>query len=298
MPAPEFSGLTWLNAAPLSMKRLRGKVVLVDFWTYTCVNCLRTLPHVKKWHRKYGNNGLIVVGIHSPEFGFEKEAKNVGKAVRTLGIRHPVGLDSEMKTWSSFRNMYWPCHYLIDSKGIVRYIHAGEGAYAETELWIVKLLNEAGAGIVPKITKTERPGYNINTTLETYCGGRRGKIFNTPVLDGKYVDPQKHEPGRLYLDGYWTQEKEFLENKSPGSVSILFRAKSVNIVMAPVSKASVKVLVDNKPLKDLAGADVQKSSIILDKPRMYNIYNRKEFGAHELKILVTEPVRFYAFTFG
>ncbi len=298
MPAPEFSGLTWINSEPLSLKKMKGKVVLVDFWTYTCVNCLRTLPLVKKWHKKYGGAGLAIVGIHSPEFDFEKSAKNVERAVKTLGIRHPVALDTEMKMWASYRNMYWPCHYLIDARGVVRYIHAGEGAYAETELWIIKLLNEAGKGVKSDIKKTERPGYNINTTLETYCGSKRGALGNASVLEGKFVTPQSLEPGKIYLDGYWTQEKEYVENSGAGSLSFVFKAKSMNIVMAPLSKAVIKILVDNKPLDKNSGTDVVKSSVLIDRPRMYNIYSKKEFGAHELKIIADRPVRFYAFTFG
>ncbi|MEM5430259.1 thioredoxin family protein [Cupriavidus oxalaticus] len=139
--APEFAGITqWLNSPPLSMQALRGKVVLVDFWTYSCVNCLNTLPHVKRWHDKYKDQGLVVVGVHTPEYGFEKSTANVQEAIKRLGVRYPVAQDNRYATWSAFQNQYWPALYLIDADGRIVYQHFGEGNYAETEAAIQKLL--------------------------------------------------------------------------------------------------------------------------------------------------------------
>lgn len=143
-PAPEFTGIeTWLNSEPLTMSALRGKVVLVDFWTYTCINCIRTLPYVKSWHQKYKDQGLVVVGVHTPEFSFERPTANVRTAIARFGITYPVAQDNQYATWEAYRNMYWPAFYLIDKRGEVIYSHFGEGRYAETEAAIQKALAHA-----------------------------------------------------------------------------------------------------------------------------------------------------------
>src|SRR3989344_678563 len=287
--APEFAGIDgWLNAKPISIKKLRGSVVLIDFWTYTCINCVRTLPYVRKWHRKYSKKGLVVIGVHSPEFGFEKDQKNIRAALKKHGIRYPVALDNNMKTWEAYNNRFWPCKYIIDGKGRIRHVHAGEGAYAETELWITKLLSEMGKPVNSRIERTERASYNINTTLEIRCG--RAQIGS---------DAEKHDIGKLYLGGQWVREKEFIESTGTDSITLAFRAKSMNIVMAPKDgAATAKILIDGKPLADNTGSDVRNSAVLIDRPDIYNIYNRKEFGMHELKITADKPVRIFSFTFG
>jgi len=202
-----------------------------------------------------------------------------------------------MKTWEAYNNRFWPCHYVVDSKGKVRHVHAGEGAYAETELWIVKLLAEMGTIVKSRIERTERASYNINTTLEMRCG-LRAPMGNS--ADGTYTDPGKHDVGKIYLDGSWLREKEFMENAN-GCIALVFKAKSVNVVMAPKDvTAAAKIFIDGLPVsKENAGSDVSSKNIVtVERPDVYNVYRRKEFGTHELKITSNKPIRFFSFTFG
>ncbi len=187
--APDFTGLTgWANSKPILMKDLRGKVVLVDFWTYTCINCLRTLPYLKRWHAKYSKNGLVIVGVHSPEFDFERDPKKVEGAVKRLGLKYPVAVDSDMETWKAFSNQYWPAKYLIDKDGYVVYTHFGEGGYEQTEREIQEALG-IEEPLVNEIPKT----YIFDQSPETYAGFSRNMGLGSGMVCDKdncnvYID--------------------------------------------------------------------------------------------------------------
>jgi len=319
--APEFKGATgWINSQPLSMKDLRGKVVLVDFWEYTCVNCLRTLPYVKSWYDKYKDKGLVVVGVHTPEFEFGKSGANVKEAALRLGISYPIALDSDYAIWSAYANSYWPRKYLIDSKGKIRYDHIGEGGYEEFEKHIQELLKEAN----PKVTlpAVDKVGDGIpagavcyQTTAETYCGYERGTLSNPegykPGQTVSYKDPGNYKDGRLYAQGRWFNEGESLRHLEPlpephDYVALRYHAVEVNLVMKPErgSPARVDVSLDGQPIpQDQRGGDIRKDAngmtyVEITEPRMYNLINGR-MATHDLRLsTASDGVGFYAFTFG
>ncbi len=288
--APEFEGIkTWINSKPLTMEKLRGKVVLVDFWTYTCINCIRSLPYLKKWHKKYAKKGLVIVGVHSPEFEFEKDLKNVKKAVRRFGIRYPVALDSDKRTWGAFDNHYWPAKYLIDRHGYVADVHFGEGGYTETEREIQEALEISG-----KFEKEEYPGYMFDQSPETYAGFTRSSGLGSGLVCDEsgctvYVDPGRHIRNVIYPEGEWEQEKEYLElKKAPGRLSYRFYAREVNMVMAPVGRAvKADIRINGK-----------KKTITVDTAKMYNVFKSKKYGERELSLVFHGKVRVFVYTFG
>ncbi|MGA9417845.1 MAG: thioredoxin family protein [Candidatus Cybelea sp.] len=250
--APSFAGaVEWLNSKPLTLAELHGKVVLVDFWTYTCVNWRRTLPYVREWAQKYRRDGLVVIGVHTPEFSFERDLANVEWASKEMNVAYPVAVDSNFAIWRAFGNEYWPALYLIDAKGNVRADHFGEGGYQKTERTIQELLVEAGARDVDRnLVSVDPHGLevaadwdNVRST-ETYIGAERGE---------RRVDA---EPNRLRLNewalvGDWSVGKEAaVLNQADGRVAYRFHARDVNLVMGPVKLGSAprfRVLVDGKP---------------------------------------------------
>jgi len=324
--APEFpEGLKWLNGRPQTLKALKGKVVLVDFWEYTCVNCIRTFPYLKAWHDKYKDKGLVIVGVHTPEFHFAKNEANVTKAAKQFGMGWPLIVDSDYVVWRTYGNRYWPAKYLIDGEGFVRYFHFGEGAYGSMESRIQKLLKEVDPKVeLPAITEpirgSDKPGavcYPV--TPELYLGSERGENAGTLAnregyKTGKvvsYKDPGAWEDGLIYAHGDWKNTSEALISvrKSPHPrdyIAIKYHALEVNSVIRPEEGKPVKVWVyqDGKPVaKGDQGADIQydekgRSFMVIDQPKMYYIIKNQKFGQRTLKLATAEPgFGIYSFTF-
>lgn len=319
---PPLQGIGWLNSSPLSPETLKGKVVLVDFWEYTCVNCLRTLPYVKAWDERYRDKGLLIIGVHTPEFEFGKKPENVKRAVERFRIRYPVVLDSNYDIWRAFGNQYWPRKYLFDARGRLRYDHIGEGSYDHTELQIQKLLLELHPDLkfprpLKGLTHEDKPGaVCLPTTRELYVGYARGQMGNPegykPEQAGVYRDPGRHDEGLIYVQGAWQNEKEALRHARKSSnhgdyILIKYKAIEVNAVIKPASRKSFRVYVfqDGKPLPEAdRGLDIRydeqgRSYLPVSEPRMYRIVNNREYGTYELKLSSdSENFALYAYTFG
>jgi thiol-disulfide isomerase/thioredoxin len=313
--APEFQGVVaWLNTKPLTLKQLEGKVVVVDFWTYSCVNCVRTLPHLIATYEKYAKYGLVIVGVHTPEFDFEKQIENVTAAVKKFKIPYPVAVDSNWTVWSAYGNSYWPRQYLLNGNGEIVWDHIGEGGYDEIEQHIRKELEKLGAKLPPvNVGKPEhRAGFlaQLRTTRETYLGSERNEGFGSGrvcVKEGcdRHVDQvQNHDPDVLYLGGDWKQTGESVEHDGANEGHILqkYTAKEVNLVMDCAKKpCTVKVLLDGKPIpKDMKGDDVDaKGMVTIDGPWMYRLVSGKATEQHELKLVTKSPgLKAFAFTYG
>ncbi len=293
----------WINSNPLSEADLKGKVVLVDFWTYSCINCIRTLPHLNEWHKKYKDNGLIILGVHSPEFDFEKKKENVEAAVKKYNIEYPVALDSEHATWNAFNNQYWPAHYLVDAKGNVRHHSFGEGHYAETESAIQNLLLEAGLLTLDKIVAPKEllPDANFRNigTPEIYLGYLRiNNLGNKdagarPNEPHTFVEPMEIEENRFYFVGDWTIGSEASElTEGSGKLILRYKAGKVNIVAGSKDGAEIpiKILLDKKSAPE----------VIISSPQLYNLVNTAGDGVwHTLEIRIPRPgLRVFTFTFG
>lgn len=317
--APDLVGGYWVNSEPLSIEGLRGKAVLIDFWDYTCVNCIRTLPYVTGWHQRYAGLGLEVIGVHAPEFSFAKELDGVKRAIEAFGIEYPVVMDNGYSIWQAYANRYWPAKYLVDKEGYIRYYHFGEGAYTETEQAIQMLLREIDPGVtlpepLPRVREEDAPGavcYRV--TPELYLGYQRGRIGNPSGLATKqtatYRDPGIHAEGYFYLDGEWRWDEEQVM-KPAGSagesrLTIRYTAKEVNLVMNPLlgRAGRVRVLLDGGPVpQDHAGEDVRAQDgngvVEVDGPRMYRLVNSPDIGSHKLSLVTSDAgVAMYAFTF-
>jgi cytochrome c biogenesis protein CcdA/thiol-disulfide isomerase/thioredoxin len=291
VPAPEIQGIAqWINSRPLTMRKLRGKVVLIDFWTYSCVNCLRTLPHLKAWDRAYRDDGLRIVGVHSPEFAFERVPENVRSAVRKLEIRYPVALDNDFATWRAYSNQYWPAKYLIDRSGRVRYFHFGEGKYEETEQLIRHFLGEKVSGEVGEIA--DRTPTHPTTTPESYLGFERlaryagGQI--APGVESLYRFPPRplgrHE---LAYAGRLRVEPERIVAGVGARLRLRFLAREVNLVLG--GHGAVRVLLDGTPVKTL---DVG------GEPRLYPLFEAPGLFEGVLEVRFAPGLSAYAFTFG
>jgi cytochrome c biogenesis protein CcdA/thiol-disulfide isomerase/thioredoxin len=305
--APEFVGnQQWFNTPggrPLTLRSLRGRVVLVDFWTYSCINCLRTLPYLTAWDRTYRKDGLTIVGVHSPEFPFEKDAGNVEEAIERNGIHYPVAQDNDLVTWSAYGTQYWPSEYFIDAKGRVRFAHYGEGEYGEKEQIIRKLLAEAGR----PVTKRDSGAQGIEasagvTTPETYLGAARAERFTNPVLSpGTHDFPRPPSPGpnEFAYDGRWRITLDSASSKG-GSLALHFGARRVYLVLgSPGHTRHVRVLLDGRPIPaDLAGSDVHSGVVRVDSQRLYNLVDLPSVGNHLLQLEPRAGVTGYAFTFG
>ncbi|MBI2021788.1 redoxin domain-containing protein [Candidatus Daviesbacteria bacterium] len=308
--APEFpEGLWWLNSQPLTMNRLLGKVVLIDFWTYSCINCQRTLPYLQKWWEKYSDKGFVLIGVHTPEFEFEKSQKNVKAALKKYSVSWPVALDNDYQIWNSYANHYWPAKYLVDHKSKVIYTHFGEGNYVETEVQIQNALKEAGFK-VPDTTVGQllEEKYQAGQTPETYCGSKRGSVIE---LKSGY-DSKDLKSDQIYVVGEWNQEEEYLEHTRQTAdleniLVLKYRAKKVYLVMESTLAEPIKVYVtlDGVGLKDNgAGYDIkfdseQRSFVEVQFSTLYNLVETKDIGEHVLRISSAEKgLRMFAFTFG
>jgi len=307
--APEIisdNGKNWINSKPLSLDSLQGKVVLLDFWAYSCVNCVRTLPALREIWKKYKDKRFVLIGIHTPEFEFEKEIGNVKYAVKKHRLDYPVLQDADRINWERYGNRFWPRAALIDSEGRVVMDHVGESGYDKIDLRIAELLKSMGEIDEIKNIKEEGRNYMGGISPETYIGSLRGKISSGKVCskDGcdEYSDSGEHERDSVYLDGDWNVEKEYSEFLGRnGHIAYRFFASEVNLVLSGYGKA--EVLLNDKPIpKDKAGKDIffekGKSYVHVEGADMYNLVKSKEFFEGDLKIIAFEEMKAYAFTFG
>lgn len=312
---PPFEGITkWLNTDPLTTEDLRGKVVLVDFWTISCINCLRTIPHLKAWHKTYANKGLRIIGIHTPEFPFEKDIENVEREVRRYGLDYAIAIDNDYTMWNAYKNHYWPAHYFIDGKGDVRYHHFGEGKYGHSEAIIKSLLRENGA--VPSATVVSEkvgsgPDFEKIGSPETYLGFDRMEYLGSPesVRVGEvqeYSGVREPALNVFYFDGKWEVNEHFAVPKEAGA-KIIYRARAakMNLVMDGVGKEHrVSVRINNKALDETdAGTDIgnpNATSVTVTNGRLYNLVDTKgAYGEYLLEMTFEDPgMHVYAFTFG
>ncbi len=289
----------WLNSEPLTADGLRGRAVLVDIWTYSCVNWLRTLPYVRAWHEKYRDRGLVVVGVHAPEFGFEHDLDNVRHAVGVLGVGYPVVIDNDFVIWRSLDNHYWPAKYLVDPDGRVRFHHFGEGAYEETERAIQQLLGvDDGTVRVDAGGIAEAADWDNLRSPETYLGSARGERRSDKSADELALN-------QWALAGNWSVGEEAAVLEEPGgSVAYRFQARDLNIVLTPpTSRAPVRfaVKLDGQPPGDSHGLDVDGSGNgAVVEPRMYQLVRQRGTAAQRaFEITFLDPgVHAYVFTFG
>jgi cytochrome c biogenesis protein CcdA/thiol-disulfide isomerase/thioredoxin len=305
--APEFvDNQQWFNTPddkPLTLRSLRGRVVLVDFWTYSCINCLRTLPYLTAWDRTYRKDGLTIVGVHSPEFPFEKEASNVEEAIERNGIHYPVVQDNDLATWTAYSNQYWPAEYFIDARGRVRFTHFGEGEYGEKEKIIRELLAEADR----PVSKHDSGAHGIAasklvTTPETYLGAARAERFTNPMLSPGTHDFAKQSPpgpNEFAYRGKWRITLDSATTKG-GSLALNFGARRVYLVLGSPGRARrIRVLLDGQPIPAaMAGSDVHNGVVTVKAQRLYNLVDLPQVGNHLLQLEPEAGVTGYAFTFG
>ncbi len=317
-PLPPLDGATgWLNSKPLTREALRGKVVVVDFWAYSCINCLRAMPYVNAWYRHYQDYGLVVLGVHSPEFAFEKDNSNVLAAVKKFNVEYPVALDSELKIWKAFNNRFWPAHYFVDAKGQIRGHHFGEGKYARSERVIRKLLIEAGARTLPEPLDdaagdgVAAPADAANVASpETYVGYVRAANFVSPGAFARdankvYSIPKSLTLNQWALGGSWRVAREHATlAAAPGRIAFRFRARDLHLVLGPSSAGKpirFRVTVDGAaPGKD-AGMDVDAGGNgVVREQRLYQLIREKGAVAEQdFLIEFLDPgVEAYSFTFG
>ena len=337
--APELIGIeSWINSEPLTLEGLRGKVVLIDFWTYTCVNCLRTLPYLREWHDKYSDTGLVIIGVHSPEFEFEKVRQNVVDAMEDEGIEWAVAQDNDFRTWRAFDNHFWPAKYLIDKDGYVRYSHFGEGEYVETEEQIRILLGEAGFSVAGvQAGDEDRPAIDFRAytndaatriTRELYAGVERNyakvlqrqeppyvaheSYYSGANQDILYEDPGEHVNQFIYLQGLWNNGRENLTHARTTEnyedyIAVNFYGTSVNVVLSleDAEPYDVRVTYDDRALQPSeAGADILfddegNSFLRVTESRMYRVVDIPEYGGHELKLSSNSAdFAVFAYTFG
>ncbi len=307
--APEFTDTEdWFNtpgARPLKLSGLRGKVVLIDFWTYTCINCIRTLPYLKAWDAAYRKDGLTIVGVETPEFAFEHEASNVKDAIEQFGLRYPVVQDNEMGTWNAYGNEYWPADYLIDSKGDVRYATAGEGDYSQTETAIRGLLAEAGANVGGMAHPTDVVTPSEVATPETYLGTNRAQGWRNGPKSGLH-DYGTSVPSSLALNefdysGTWNIAAQPATAVSGAGIDLEFEAKNVYLVLSSAGEKprQIEVLLDGKPIPNkYAGADVHNGVLTVRNERLYSLVSLPGDQRHRLSLRLAPGVSGYAFTFG
>ena len=280
-------------------------MVLIDFWTYTCINCIRTLPHVTSWYSKYKDKGLVVLGIHTPEFEFEKNTKNVEQAIKQYGIEYPVAQDNNYATWTAFDNHYWPAKYLIDKNGKVRLTHFGEGKYEETEEAIKELLKETGQKVSEEVSTMPDETPKTRNSPETYLGSQRMEFYfpNGRVNSDSYRDLKTtlNIPVNSFtLGGDWEVTDEYSESVKNSVLEYNFSANKVFLVMRPHTEGKIKVLLDGKGLDNSnSGSDVRNSFVPITSDRLYNLIDLKgNTGKHLLRIEFTPGIQIFAFTFG
>jgi cytochrome c biogenesis protein CcdA/thiol-disulfide isomerase/thioredoxin len=306
--APEFAdNQQWFNTPgdrPLTLRSLRGRVVLVDFWTYSCINCLRTLPYLTAWDKRYRKDGLTIVGVHSPEFPFEKEASNVEEAIERNGVEYPVAQDNELATWNAYGNQYWPAEYFIDSRGRVRFAHFGEGEYGEKEKVIRELLAEAGKApeLVPARIKAVAPSPTV-TTPETYLGAARAERFVNPMLSPGSHDfgsPESPPANEFAYRGRWRITLDSATAEHGAALDLSFGARRVYLVLGSLGHSRrMRVLLDGRPIPNaLAGTDVHNGIVTISAQRLYNLVDLPKVEHHTLRLVPEAGVTGYAFTFG
>ncbi len=301
--APEIiPGGEWFNSEPLTLEGLQGNVVVIDFWTYTCINCQRTLPYLKNWWEKYKDKGLVIIGVHSPEFEFEKNPANVKQAIKNFNLKYPIVQDNEFATWKAYANRYWPAKYFIDKDGYIRSTHFGEGAYDESERVIQELLKELGSADVAQ--EVNNPAYQIySRTPETYLGYQRIDNFASPekiVPDQviAYTVPDTLARSQVAFEGNWIVSRDYANPMKGAKLHLNFDAKEVFIVMRNSGQvARIKVYLDGK--LDYPGEDNQEGNVTIDSDRLYKLIDLPEPGPHTLTVeFEDENSQLYAFTFG
>lgn len=317
---PSLSGATqWINSPPLSKEELKGKVVLVDFWTYSCINCLRSLPYVNQWAEKYKDKGLVVIGVHTPEFAFEKNADNVKQAVKDLKISYPVAMDNNYAIWGVFNNSYWPAHYFIDAKGRIRYHHFGEGEYDLSEKVIRSLLIEAGQKLDDEPASTlvkpsngtqMAPNFLEVQSPETYIGYQKAQSFASvePLLPNKiqtFTAPAKLDLNQWALSGTWQiNDENAVLKQAGGRILFNFHARDLHLVLGPDASGKpirFKVLIDGKAPGPNHGTDIDANGNgVVTENRLYQLVRQSgEVGTHTFEIQFLDAgVEAYAFTFG
>lgn len=302
--APELSGIEqWLNANPLTLAKLKGKVVLIDFWTYSCINCVRTLPYLTRWDRSYRDDGLVIIGVHAPEFEFEKDAANVKAAIAAHHIEYPVALDNRFDTWTAYRNRYWPAHYLIDRDGRVVYTHFGEGNYGQTEHNIRHLLGlgALGQGEADPVT------YSRKQSPETYLGYERSERFVSPQklkpnMVQHYSLPASIPADSWALNGKWTIGPQRITSAQAGAaLKYNFTAAKVFLVLGSRDGVPLRarILLNDKPASLVIGDDGKKDFLEVGKHDLYTLINQDEMKEGMVEIVAESPgLEAYAFTFG
>jgi len=314
--APNLVGIAhYLNTSSEELtKKMKDKVILYDIWTYSCINCIRTLPFITSWDEKYSDQGLLIIGIHSPEFEFEKDPQNVKIAIEKYGITYPVVMDNDMKTWKAFENNYWPRKYIADHEGKIRYDHIGEGSYQETEKIIQQLLDERSEVMgfenisKNKLVSIEEFEHTLFRTPELYFGYKFAQNRNQlgseegfqPGRIVTYVEPTNTELNKFYPIGNWKNHEDSMElTESKGSIKVLFDAKEVNIVTE--NNAQLEIFLDGIPLtKEFAGSDIySKNKINVSNPGMYNIISSDTSISRIMEIKVEgKGFQVFTFTFG
>ena len=299
--APDFTGIDgWVNSSPLSLGKLQGHVVLVDFWTFSCVNCVRTIPHLQSLYRTYRSDGLVIVGVHSPEFDFEKVAANVKDAVRRLGVTWPVAIDSEMATWNAYSNQVWPAEYLIDRQGRVAYVNLGEGNYEATAWAVAALLGTAAsAAPAPSAVPTD-------ITAELYAGSQRGRL-----ADGEAYGPAgqptsypdtgpPNDRDTISVAGTWVDQGQYLQATAPGHVRLEFHAGEVFIVAgSPIGPLDVGVTVDGAAVPAaMSGPALHGSRVPVGSEDLYHVLTGESGAYHLIDLSVPAGFQLYTFTFG
>lgn len=315
---PSLAGATgWLNSAPITAASVQGKVVLIDFWTYTCVNWRRTLPYIRAWAERYKDRGLVVIGVHTPEFDIEKDVESIRHATQEMRINYPIAIDSNYEIWNAFNNQYWPALYIIDARGRIRHHQFGEGGYAQAELVIQHLLAEAGSGgLTQDLTSVDTDGFELPAdesdlrSPETYIGLARATNFSSP---GGAKSGSKHLyaiPGRLGLNqwalsGDWTLGNESaVLNSAPGRIVYRFHSRDLNLIMGPAARgASVRfrVLIDGQPPGVSHGVDVDaEGNGAIGESRMYQLIRQpKPITDRQFEIeFLDSGVAAFDFTFG
>ena len=288
--APNFARITaWLNSKPLTMQALRGKVVLLDFWTYSCINCLRTLPHLKSWAATYGPAGLVIVGVHTPEFAFEHVIANVRNNTDRLGVHYPVAIDNDYGTWNAWGNQYWPAEFLIDRQGHVRHSHFGEGSYDETESSIRQLLAE-GSRSLPAATQIADPTPSGTLTQESYLGfARLARYGGSALVPGKphtYTLPAKLAADNLAYGGRWTVNDERIVAGNGARIQLRYTARAVYIVLAGTGTMTVRP--HGQP----------PHTVRIDGDRLYTATQKATITSSELELRFSPGIKAYSFTFG
>ncbi len=306
MRVPEIYGAFWFNSDPIPLGALRGYVILLDFWDYSCQSSLRTLPYVREWHRRYSDKGLVVIGVHTPQFPFGSDPINIVSALEKLGVKYPVVMDNDFLIWSAFRNTVWPTRYLVDKSGCIRYVQEGEGSYENFEHSIQSLLADAGyrdafPQVMDPLRESDRAGTPCyRATPEVLTGWQRGTIGNVegyaPESTIRYEDPEYYVGGRLYLHGDWLNDRSSVRvNGTDGGEAhavVVYQAKEVNAVIEPNAEKHSQVFLrqdDASLTPSNKGSDVRideegKSYIIIDRPRLYNLVRNREYGEHKLKM--------------